>query len=731
MRAALAAHERVKAQRAHLRRLEAATDAPVTHAAVRLRVRARAHPLRAARRRARASGARAPPLPGRPPGLARSSRCCSGAVAASPGDRRRRVSRPGRGVARAAGRPIVGAVGVPRAALARWRWDIGDDGHRHPHGTFTIRRTLIPWVRVQHVDTRRGIFEQLFGLATVIVHTAAGAHTIPLLDAGEADELRDAHRRPRARRGGRAGADELEATSSLTAAAAPRGDRSSTRPSALRNVRVPAARDRRDVAARRRRRHRAACCGRRSTAAIGLAISVASGFVRWRTTTLLDRRRRRSTTTPACCASRTRRCRSSAIEALDVHQGPLQRAVRRARRSTSRPARRQGRRDLAARRSRRTRSRSCARRGRGAAAAAAAAEAEPPRRPRRLAGRELAIAALTAGQLGIVLPVLAAAGQVAAAVSNDDARARQERAALPALRDRGRADRARRCSCVAWLLSDARRRSSPSPASRSPATATACASAAGSCQRSEATVPVGRVRAVRVVEGHLPAAVRARGADRRGHRLRRGGRPPPARCSRSCGCATSRRSWTSSCPSSPTTRAGCAPAAPPGRAPLPAAADAGRAGRRRGAWFAVGAVRRCSPRCSGCATAGPRWRAAGLAPRATAGSPSAAPRLARDDGPRPGALPRVPHAHPEPLPAPRATSPTCTSRSASARRPASATSRPADARGGLARRSGDAEPVQQRVVGAPGAAHAHGEVQVDVLGRARARSPCGRPCRSP
>src|SRR3954453_4955317 len=86
---------------------------------------------------------------------------------------------------------IAGVLTVPRLRWSRWRWDIRDDGIDIRHGTLTIRRTLIPWVRVQHVDTRRGVLEQAFGLATVIVHTAAGGHTIPMLEAREADELRD------------------------------------------------------------------------------------------------------------------------------------------------------------------------------------------------------------------------------------------------------------------------------------------------------------------------------------------------------------------------------------------------------------------------------------------------------------------------------------------------------------------------------------------------------------
>jgi len=79
---------------------------------------------------------------------------------------------------------------VPRLRWARWRWDINDEGIDIQHGTLATTRTLVPWVRVQHVDTRRGLFEQAFGLSTVVVHTAAGSHTIPLLPAQEADELR-------------------------------------------------------------------------------------------------------------------------------------------------------------------------------------------------------------------------------------------------------------------------------------------------------------------------------------------------------------------------------------------------------------------------------------------------------------------------------------------------------------------------------------------------------------
>jgi membrane protein YdbS with pleckstrin-like domain len=91
--------------------------------------------------------------------------------------------------------PLVGLVAgtalIPPLRWARWRWDVRDEGIDIRHGAVTVRRTLVPWVRVQHVDTRRGLFEQAFGLSTVVVHTAAGGHTIPLLPQAEAEGLRE------------------------------------------------------------------------------------------------------------------------------------------------------------------------------------------------------------------------------------------------------------------------------------------------------------------------------------------------------------------------------------------------------------------------------------------------------------------------------------------------------------------------------------------------------------
>ena len=91
--------------------------------------------------------------------------------------------------------PLAGLLILPVSVSwlrwRRWRWDIADTGIDIRHGTLTERRTLIPWIRVQHVETARGLTEKALGLATVVIHTAADSHRIPLLAVAEAQALRE------------------------------------------------------------------------------------------------------------------------------------------------------------------------------------------------------------------------------------------------------------------------------------------------------------------------------------------------------------------------------------------------------------------------------------------------------------------------------------------------------------------------------------------------------------
>jgi uncharacterized protein len=84
------------------------------------------------------------------------------------------------------------AVGlVPELRWRRWRYEVRDEEIDLMHGTVRVTRTLVPMLRVQHVDTTQGPIDQALGLATVVVHTAAGATTIPALDEFHAGQLRD------------------------------------------------------------------------------------------------------------------------------------------------------------------------------------------------------------------------------------------------------------------------------------------------------------------------------------------------------------------------------------------------------------------------------------------------------------------------------------------------------------------------------------------------------------
>jgi uncharacterized protein len=84
------------------------------------------------------------------------------------------------------------AVGaIPELRWRRFRYEVRDEEIDIRRGALKVTRTLVPMLRVQHVDTTRGLLDQLFDLSTVVVHTAAGETTIPALDEDEADRLRD------------------------------------------------------------------------------------------------------------------------------------------------------------------------------------------------------------------------------------------------------------------------------------------------------------------------------------------------------------------------------------------------------------------------------------------------------------------------------------------------------------------------------------------------------------
>jgi membrane protein YdbS with pleckstrin-like domain len=86
---------------------------------------------------------------------------------------------------------ILNAWLSPELRYRFWRYDIRPDEADLQHGWFTRTRQLVPMARIQHVDTRSGPLDRRFGLASVVLYTAAGAALIPALAVDDAAEARD------------------------------------------------------------------------------------------------------------------------------------------------------------------------------------------------------------------------------------------------------------------------------------------------------------------------------------------------------------------------------------------------------------------------------------------------------------------------------------------------------------------------------------------------------------
>jgi len=89
---------------------------------------------------------------------------------------------------------LVGGVGLSLLRYRVWRYEVREDALYLERGVFTRVRTVVPFVRIQHVDSSRGPLERVVGLASTVVYTAGsrGADvTVPGLTPDGADDLRE------------------------------------------------------------------------------------------------------------------------------------------------------------------------------------------------------------------------------------------------------------------------------------------------------------------------------------------------------------------------------------------------------------------------------------------------------------------------------------------------------------------------------------------------------------
>ena len=87
----------------------------------------------------------------------------------------------------------VGIIVAPRRVFRRLGWKVDGEQLQAVRGWLIHVDTIVPFVRVQHIDVSRTPLDKLFGTATLVVHTA-GTHNnvvvVPGLAPERADSLR-------------------------------------------------------------------------------------------------------------------------------------------------------------------------------------------------------------------------------------------------------------------------------------------------------------------------------------------------------------------------------------------------------------------------------------------------------------------------------------------------------------------------------------------------------------
>ena len=101
--------------------------------------------------------------------------------------------------------PVFGAAGVTALFVLGlvwvflryrvWVYQIRDDSVYLERGVVTHVRTIVPYVRIQHVDTSRSALERALGLSTLVVYTAGSRGADVSIPGLEPEEARDLQQR--------------------------------------------------------------------------------------------------------------------------------------------------------------------------------------------------------------------------------------------------------------------------------------------------------------------------------------------------------------------------------------------------------------------------------------------------------------------------------------------------------------------------------------------------------
>lgn len=95
---------------------------------------------------------------------------------------------------------LVALILILRVPLRRWQargYCMEPDRLRVVRGLVFRHDTVVPFGRVQHIDVEQGPLERIYGLGTLVLHTAGNHNasvTLPGLAHGDAMAMRDAVR---------------------------------------------------------------------------------------------------------------------------------------------------------------------------------------------------------------------------------------------------------------------------------------------------------------------------------------------------------------------------------------------------------------------------------------------------------------------------------------------------------------------------------------------------------
>lgn len=86
---------------------------------------------------------------------------------------------------------LVSFAVLPQVQYRRWRYEVTTTDVIVRSGLIVVKTSVVPMVRVQHVETKQGPVLKANGLASVTVTTAGDSFEIPGLGTDEAEALRD------------------------------------------------------------------------------------------------------------------------------------------------------------------------------------------------------------------------------------------------------------------------------------------------------------------------------------------------------------------------------------------------------------------------------------------------------------------------------------------------------------------------------------------------------------